>query len=274
MPWNLTGNNGTNPERNFLGTTDNQDVSVRTNGSERMRITADGNVGLGIARPEHQLAVSGTIFSGKGLAPTAWSAGGAAPQLAPGNAKLLFYRNTDVNWAGIGVHQGGDIWIRTGTERQSVVVISQDGSLTVPGDVQLSGADFAEDFDVAEMETSEPGTVMVLDHVGALRMSDSTYDRRVVGVVSGAGGYMPAVILDCQAGRSGRRPLALMGKVYCKVDARPSPIEVGDLLTTSGVPGHAMKATDTTRSFGAILGKALEPLQRKRGFIPVLVALQ
>jgi hypothetical protein len=180
-----------------------------------------------------------------------------------------------VNWAGIGVHTGGDVWIRTGTGRQSVVVLTESGSLTVPGDVQLTGSDYAEDFDVADIATSEPGTVMILEHSGAIGMSNRAYDRRVAGVISGAGGCKPAVILDRRQGmESPRRPLALMGKVYCKVDAGPCSIEVGDLLTTADVPGHAMKASDATRSFGAILGKALAPLQCGRGLIPVLVALQ
>src|ERR1043165_7334480 len=38
--WNLTGNTGTNPATNFVGTTDNKDLVFRTNNTERMRITA------------------------------------------------------------------------------------------------------------------------------------------------------------------------------------------------------------------------------------------
>jgi hypothetical protein len=35
-----------------------------------------------------------------------------------------------------------------------------------------------------------------------------------------------------------------------------------------------MKATDPTRAFGAVIGKALEPLDAGEGLIPILVALQ
>jgi hypothetical protein len=49
---------------------------------------------------------------------------------------------------------------------------------------------------------------------------------------------------------------------------------VGDLLTTSPTPGHAMKATDPLRAFGAVLGKALLPLRSGQGLIPVLIAMQ
>jgi hypothetical protein len=65
-----------------------------------------------------------------------------------------------------------------------------------------------------------------------------------------------------------------MGKVYCRVDAQYSPIEVGDLLTTSPTPGHAMKAVDAIKAFGAVIGKALKPLDRGVDMIPILVTLQ
>ena len=45
------------------------------------------------------------------------------------------------------------------------------------------------------------------------------------------------------------RPLS--GKVWRKVDADFSPVAVGDMLTTSSTPGHAMRANDPARAFGA-----------------------
>jgi hypothetical protein len=68
--------------------------------------------------------------------------------------------------------------------------------------------------------------------------------------------------------------VALIGKVYCKVDADSGAIAVGDLLTTAATPGHAMKAADPARAFGAVIGKALAPLAKGCGLIPILVALQ
>jgi len=148
------------------------------------------------------------------------------------------------------------------------------GNHTVDGDIQLSGADYAEDFDIVDPEGADPGTVMILDDSGGVRVSDKAYDRRVAGVISGAGGYKPAVILDRQTTGNDRRPLALMGKVYCRVDATDAPIAIGDLLTTSSTPGHAMKAVNPTQAFGAVIGKALRPLAGGRGLVPILVALQ
>ena len=153
-----------------------------------------------------------------------------------------------------------------------------NGNHFVQGDIQMEGADYAEDFDILNGEGVAPGTVMVLDDAGGVCVSKEPYDRRVAGVISGAGGYKPAVILDRhddrQATTSDRRPLALMGKVFCMADATHGAIAVGDLLTTSPTPGHAMKATDPLLAFGAVIGKALRPLAVGRGLVPILVSLQ
>jgi hypothetical protein len=148
------------------------------------------------------------------------------------------------------------------------------GNVVVTGDITLSGADYAEDFDTVDPQDTEPGSVMVLDDAGALRLSTNEYDARVAGVVSGAGEFRPAVILDRETVREDRVPVALMGKVYCKVDASHGPVKAGDMLTTSPTPGHAMRAGDRARSFGAVLGKALRPLDSGRGLVPILVTLQ
>jgi hypothetical protein len=142
------------------------------------------------------------------------------------------------------------------------------------GDLILQNADCAEDFDIASEEAVAAGTVMVLDDDGNLCSSNHAYDKRVAGVISGAGNYRPGIVLDRQPGESTRQPIALMGKVFCKVDARHAPITVGDLLTTSPTPGHAMKALDPIQAFGAVLGKALKPLTDGVGLIPILVSLQ
>ncbi|MCS7073759.1 MAG: hypothetical protein NZ108_04760 [Bacteroidia bacterium] len=49
--WSLTGNAATNPAQNFLGTTDNQDLVIRTNNTEKVRITSAGRMGIGTASP-------------------------------------------------------------------------------------------------------------------------------------------------------------------------------------------------------------------------------
>lgn len=148
------------------------------------------------------------------------------------------------------------------------------GALTVIQDIILSGADCAEEFDVVADDSVEPGTVVVVGEEGVLHRSRHRYDKRVAGVVSGAGDYRPAIVLDKQVPVGGRKPIALMGKVFCKVDAHYGPIQVGDMLTTSDTPGHAMKASDPSHAFGAVIGKALRSLPSGRGLVPILIALQ
>ncbi len=141
-------------------------------------------------------------------------------------------------------------------------------------DVILVGGDCAEDFDIIEAESIEPGTVMVIDDNGALRASEQAYDKRVAGVISGGGNLRPGITLDKHSNDTNRLPIALTGKVYCKVDAEYNSIEVGDLLTSSSTKGHAMKVNEHVRSIGAIIGKALKALGSGKGLIPILVALQ
>ena len=149
-----------------------------------------------------------------------------------------------------------------------------NGNIIATGDIVLQNADCAEEFTVKDLEMIEPGTVMVLDEEDSLRPSTEAYDKKVAGVVSGAGDLKPGLVLDKQPESTNRMPIALMGKVYCKIDAEYAAIEVGDLLTTSPTPGHAMKATDPTKAFGTIIGKALRPLETGKGLIPILVTLQ
>jgi hypothetical protein len=166
------------------------------------------------------------------------------------------------------------------TAAEFVGAVTVTGDVTVSGsitasDVILTGADFAEDFDIADEAALEPGTVVVFDMEGAVGESNTAYDKKVAGVISGAGKYKAGVILG-RSGLSGagKALVALMGRVYCKVDASYSPIEVGDMLTTSPTSGCAMKATNPIQAFGAVIGKALSPLADGQGLIPILVTLQ
>lgn len=77
-------------------------------------------------------------------------------------------------------------------------------------------------------------------------------------------------VLDQQMGMM----VTLGSFAHCKVDADIAPIEVGDLLTTSTTKGHAQKVLDPSKALGTIVGKALAPLERGKGKIPVLVMLQ
>ncbi len=155
-----------------------------------------------------------------------------------------------------------------------------NGNHTVNGNINIGSAgdlvfaDCAEEFNThAAIAGVEPGSVVIMAEGGTIRPCDTPYDTRVAGVISGAGRFRAAITLDRMPGSPGRAAVALIGKVYCNVDASFSPIRVGDLLTTSPTPGHAMKASDRLAAFGAVLGKALEGLDHGQSQIPILVGL-
>lgn len=140
----------------------------------------------------------------------------------------------------------------------------------------VGGSDLAERFAVSGDETVEPGTVMVIDpdNPGHLMPSDGAYDRKVAGAVSGAGGVNPGLTLHQENVLEGDTIVAIAGRVYVLADASNGAIEPGDLLTTSDLPGHVMKATDLDLAQGAILGKAMTALDSGTGLVLVLVNLQ
>lgn len=170
------------------------------------------------------------------------------------------------------VHLGGDgrdgdLFLQNQAGETTIHLDGETGVIHVPN------ADCAEDFPRADA-TLEAGDVVVFDEDSALERSRRVYDKRVAGVVSGAGDARPGIVLGRGPQRRDALPVALIGKVWCKVDADPGAIELGDLLTTSSRPGHAMKARDPGRAFGAVLGKALQPMPGGQGLIPILVALR
>ena len=180
---------------------------------------------------------------------------------------------------------GGNMWLGGNGADGDIVIFRADGDNQTlaqasihlngdAGDIVLQNADCAEEFEVEDDADMEPGTVMVIGDNTRLRTSQEAYDRRVAGIVAGAGNLRPGIVLGRQLSQAKRLPIALMGRVFCKVDASNGRIQVGDLLTTSSIPGHAMKVLDPAKAFGAVIGKALDSLNGNSGLIRVLVALQ
>jgi hypothetical protein len=235
-------------------------------------ITADVTVGTS--------AIGGHLgVVGKGGSPGIRLDGGAASLTVGQEGSRGSVAVIGVSGVPIVTLDNGDIHVGAKNHPGDVFVYDRDGNVAVhidgeKGDVTLGNADCAEDFDVAAARRVEPGTVVVLDDDGAVGACAAAYDGRVAGVVSGAGAHRPALVLDRRPSATPRQPIALMGKVYCKVDARFGAVRTGDLLTTSPTVGHAMKASDRSLAFGAVVGKALRALDEGCALIPILVMLQ
>ncbi len=238
-----------------------------------------GNVGVGTTGPSQKLHVAGTIYSSSGgyrfpdnTVQTTAASAGVHYWESSGDS----IRNTNPAYVGIGVlfptsklTVGGDIRVSTANGRVITPVLEITG-----------GSDLSEQFDIRpdkEGGVLSPGMIVSIDaeNPGKLVVSSEAYDRKVAGIISGAGGIKPGMLMGQKNSiANGASPVALTGRVYCLADASQGAIQPGDLLTTSDIPGHAMKAADYIRAQGAILGKAMTSLENGRGQILVLVTLQ
>jgi hypothetical protein len=183
-------------------------------------------------------------------------------------------------WASEVAGNGAQIVLRKSDGTASIVLdADQGGSSRITADVvQINGADLSEHFDINAPEAEiEPGMLVCIDprDPGKLVLSTKAYDRTAAGIVSGAGGVRPGLLMSQEGTLAdGKHPVALTGRVYCNVDAAAAPIQPGDLITTSDIPGCGMKALDHDRAQGAIIGKAMTSLESGRGQVLVLVSLQ
>ncbi|HCB55429.1 TPA: hypothetical protein DEP26_00430, partial [Candidatus Uhrbacteria bacterium] len=134
--------------------------------------------------------------------------------------------------------------------------IYYDGSLGPGGDMMRTNASgwATGSYDFAEMfpsnEVLQPGEVVVFAGDGAkVRRASKVYDTLLAGIVSTRPGFLAGEM------KAGDYPIALAGRVPTKVSLENGNIQVGDPLTTSTRSGYAMKATES----GMIVGYALEP---------------
>jgi hypothetical protein len=200
---------------------------------------------------EFEVAADGAPNSGKFIIWTADAGALAARMIVTGNGRV-----------GIGIGNA-----------------APSAMLQVGGDVAVSGNIAAKYQDVAEWVDApamEAGTVVTLNPERSNQVVPSihAYDTSVAGVVSAR----PGVILG-ESG-PGKEMVATTGRVRVRVDAKKTPIRIGDLLVTSDVPGVAMRSEPVSLNGvnfhrpGTILGKALEPLASGQGEILVLLTLQ
>lgn len=143
----------------------------------------------------------------------------------------------------------------------------------VHGKLYVEGADIAEKF-VVNNNSKKPGMLVSMDveNHGELIVTEQAYDKKIAGVISGAKGIQPGMILAQENTiANGDTPVALSGRVYVYADASRGSIKVGDLLTSSNIVGHVMKVKRKKKAYGAIVGKAMEPLENGQDLILVLL---
>lgn len=125
MPWDLTGNAGTNATTNFVGTTDKRPLVIRTSGIERARILTNGFLGLGTPQPGARLTVArgGAFINGVSVGTD-----------APGINYSYEYETvgvTDLRW-NLRLQSPGSIFFHTGGNPPSErVVVTADGRLGI-----------------------------------------------------------------------------------------------------------------------------------------------
>jgi hypothetical protein len=296
--WNLKGNAGTDPATNFLGATDGKPLIIQPR---------NGNVGIGTTGPNTKLTVWTTNAPGvqEGIrinAPFGFGGNGNGSSLVFSQDRSPSENNINAFIQGVqeGALTSERAYLAFGT-RSGVgpaSIVNEKMRITSAGNVGIGTMDPQAKLDVAGMARTavlqitggsdlaepfefsgaiKPGMVVAIDpeRPGRLRIADKAYDRTVAGIVSGANGINPGLIMKQQGTvADGSLTVALTGRVYCWADASDGPISPGDLLTASNTPGHAMKVTDYAKANGATVGKAMTKLERGKGLVLVLVTLQ
>jgi len=280
------GSVGRNGSIKVLDSTGALRISIEASGNKLKFTAANGNL-LAELGTNGNLTIGGTGNDGDLLMND--GAGKQTISLSGGNGNGTFGGNG----------QDGDVYLKNAAGETTVYLDGGNGNITLggggsdgdltitnsagattismngdSGDIVLNNADFAEDFAISEEVETLPGMVMVINATGELEPCTMGYDKRAVGVISGAGMYKPGIIMDKQSGQENRSPVSLMGKVMCLVDADHGPVEAGDLLTSSPTSGHAMKADVQKQYAGTIIGKALNSLPKGRGMVKMLISLQ
>jgi len=140
------------------------------------------------------------------------------------------------------------------------------GSSTTYFNTVFAKATSAQYADLAEYFESDQeydtGTVMIFGGSKEVTRSVEYADQRLAGIVS----TDPAFVMNATQPNS--LPIAMAGRVPCWVIG---PVSKGDVLTTSGVPGHAVKLFNDHWKPGVIVGKSLESCPEGHHKIMVVV---
>lgn len=149
----------------------------------------------------------------------------------------------------------------------------------ITDEIQINGgSDLAEMFEISNPEAEIRKGLLVSidpDYPGQLRISDKAYDQKIAGIVAGANGVKPGILMGQKGSPAfGDDLITLSGRTYVKANTSNGAINVGDFLTSSDISGEAMKVNRLKKARGSIIGKAMTPLKTGSDYVLVLVNLQ
>lgn len=180
----------------------------------------------------------------------------------------------------------------TGVDGSEILLYNAAGTVTIEIDADYGdgdgrvitnelqitgGSDLAEHFDIDEEAAAKPGMLVSIDpkNEGKLCLTNQPGDTKIVGVISGANGIKPGMLMGQEGTVAfGKYPVALAGRVYVFATNEAGDIQAGDFLTSSGKKGYAKKVINISKNQGAIIGKAMGKVDPATGFVLVLINLQ
>ena len=236
-------------------------------GGTALKVRMDGD--SGILRVNNQYGVEriylGVEEDGDGFMSMRDADGDRRVHLSADNTtpSLEVYNASDERVAFVGewhnTSTGGAFFSDEDGERRVELGVHADGD----GYVHVNGErvhDFAEIIELATRDGVGPGSVVAYDaDAGGIVPASAANARSVVGVISGAGGFRPGMVIGSRSDETSDLPVSLSGVVYVRVSTEAGEIVPGDLLVPSSVAGVGMRSVDPNAAAGMVFGKALEP---------------
>ena len=224
-----------------------------TAGTERLSIIRTGEVSIGNSNPLRNtgLSINATGANEALLV----NQQGSGPLFTASSSGIALFKIDNVGNTRI----GGSLCVK-GT--LSTPCSGSTSGTIYSSNTTVQSADVAENY--VSSQTLEPGDLVIPANDGnnlAVVKTTGSYQQELIGVVS----TNPGVTLNSEAKvdsvHKNVYPIALNGRVPVKVSMENGAISVGDYLTSSSVPGVAMKATKE----GTIIGKALDTFDGSTG---------
>lgn len=163
--WSLIGNAGTNPAINYLGTSDANDLILKTDAIDRVHIDTDGNVGINEITPDSKLDIVNNNATGNSVEMThpVSNASSALWVKNNGNSRALHAQNLDAN---SNIHVARFLQMGNGASADGVVI---DMNSTTPAStsglfINQSGLGFGE---YVLLPASNSSSGILIDHFGS-----------------------------------------------------------------------------------------------------------